>query len=65
MMAQMRKDGRISDRALGAVVPTDEVGLKWDWGDWSDPNAEFYDDDSGESLDPDLVRKLVRKKWKK
>ena len=48
LMAQMRNDGRVQDRDVGAVVPIDEARLKWSWNAWADANEEFDDDLSGE-----------------
>ena len=44
LMRQMRRDGRIQNGEIGAVVPTDEAGLKWDWEDLGSQEKEVYDD---------------------
>ncbi len=53
-IGQMRRDGRIQNGEVGAVVPTDEAGLRWDWENWGALEEEFYDDISGQKLDPVL-----------
>ena len=57
LMQQMRNDGRIRDGEIGAVVPTDEEGLRWIFNLGWNGDEEFYDDISGEKLDPELVRR--------
>ena len=56
LVRQMKRDGRLVQGEIGAVVPTDEAGLKWNWEEWGS-QEEFFEDLSGERLDPVLVRK--------
>ena len=44
LMSQMRKDGRINDGEIGAVVPMDEAKFKWEWSEWANDAEEFYED---------------------
>ena len=55
LMAQMKVDGRIKEGEIGAVIPMEEDGMRWNWNE--DNAEEFFDDLSGERLDPALVRK--------
>ena len=56
LMKQMRRDGRVRDGEIGAVVPIEEDALAWHWVNYED-DKEFYDDMSGKRLGPSLVRK--------